>query len=89
MHVTGDISLGAISVIVTLLGIAIAFGMRVGRVEATLMTHAQHLVSHGLRLDGYEARLIDVVGHVQRIVGRIETVQTRMERSAGRGGDES
>lgn len=80
---TGDISLGNLAIIVTLIGIAIRVGVRFGSVQTTLTNQAILIESHAQRLDKYEQRLTDIVGQVQRIVGRIEATQERLERTTG------
>ena len=63
-------------VVLTLIGIAIAFGRRLGSTETILRLHAD-------RLDRYEDRLVEVVGDVQRMIGRIEATQDRLDRKTG------
>lgn len=83
MHFTGEITLGNIVIVVTLIGIAIRFGIRVGIMETTLKMHADTMVQHSIRLDKYEGRLVEITGNVQRLVGRVEATQDRLERKTG------
>lgn len=83
MQVTGDISLGNIAIIVTLIGIAIRVGMRLGSVETVAKAQAALIEGHTTRLDRYEERLVSIVADVSRLIGRIEATQLRIERQTG------
>ncbi len=72
MHVTGEITLGTILTIVTLISIAIAFGRRFGNFETQLAAHGVNLVKHSERMDRYEEHYMTIAGQMQRIIGRIE-----------------
>ena len=74
MHFSGDISLGSLLTVVTLLGIAVRFGWMVGGIQEVIMEHTK-------RLNRYEETLMKTVGDVQRIVGRVEGVQDRLDRT--------
>lgn len=80
MHFTGDISLGTILTIATLLGIAIRVGWAVGKIQAVVDGVKKTASDHAMRLDRYEEALIKMVGEVQRMVGRVEGVQDRLDR---------
>lgn len=83
MHLTGDISLGSIAIIVTLIGITIRIGMQIGNVQAVARAHSESIERHTQRLDLYEGRLVSVVSDVQRLIGRVEATQDRIERHTG------
>ena len=83
MQFTGEITLGNIAIVVTLITIAIGIGRRFGGMEQLLKGHALTLSDHAKRLDNYEGRLVEVVGQVQRVVGRIEATQDRIDRATG------
>lgn len=72
MHFTGDVSLGTILTIATLLGIALRVGYRLGNFETTLTQHQTSLTSHETKLTSYEAQILGFVGQLQRLVGRVE-----------------
>ena len=73
MHFTGEISLGTILTIVTLLGISSRIAWIVGSIQTTITDHTR-------RLDKYEGSLVNITGQMQRMVGRIEGVQDRIDR---------
>lgn len=83
MHVTGDISLGSIAIIVTLIGVTIRIGMQIGNIQAVASSHETAIARHAARLDLYEGRLVSVVSDVQRLIGRVEATQDRIERQTG------
>jgi len=72
MHITGEVTLGTILTIATLIGIAITFGRRMGTFETQLQTHSTNIQGHAARMDRYEARYVEIAGQLQRIIGRIE-----------------
>lgn len=72
MHLTGDVSLGTILTIVTLIAIAVNLGRRIGAFEGTLKYHATTMSEHSTRLTMQETRIIDLVASVQRLIGRME-----------------
>lgn len=80
MHITNEVSLGTILTIVTLIGIAVRFGYRIGNFETTLKSHAEILSTHSKRMGDYEGRIIDVIGHLQRVVGRVEAMTERRQQ---------
>ena len=81
MQITSEISLGTILTIATLIGIAIRFGFRLGHFETTLNNHAKTLVEHATRLGAYEARIVDIVSDLQRLIGRVEASLERRRES--------
>ncbi len=83
-HITADISLGSIAIVVTLIGIAINIGARLGTITQTVAQHANMLAGQSARMDRYEQGLNKNVGDVQRLVGRIEATQDRIDRNTGR-----
>jgi hypothetical protein len=72
MHFTGEITLGNLLTIITLVGIAVRFGFLAGYLQTTVSQHTA-------RLDKYETSLLDVVSNVQRMIGRVEGVQDRLD----------
>lgn len=62
MHYTGEITLGNIATVVTLITLAIGVGRRLGSFEATISSHADRLAGVSARLDKYEQRLFDLAG---------------------------
>jgi hypothetical protein len=72
MHITGEVSLGTILTIATLLGIAIRFGFRFGHFDTTLRAHTDNLARHAARMDRYEERYVQIANNLQRIIGRME-----------------
>lgn len=83
MHFVGDITLGSIAIIVTLIGIAINIGLKVGSVQEVVRAQAAIVASHTQRLDKYEERLVKIVSDVSRLMGRIEATQDRLEKRTG------
>lgn len=77
MHLTSEISLGNIAIVVTLIGIAIRFGAKLGSIETTLKTHAETLTMHSSRLDAHETRFMRFVEDLQRMIGRVESMAER------------
>lgn len=77
MHFTGDVSLGTILTIVTLIAIAIRFGYRFGKFETTLENHTQSIESHAERLSTYESQIVNFVADLQRVIGRLEVPERR------------
>ena len=53
MHFTGDVSLGTILTIATLVGIALRLGYRLGNFEHTLSTQSKTMTAHADRLGVY------------------------------------
>lgn len=72
MHFTGEITLGNLAIIITLIGIAIRFGVRLGSFQTTLAAHATALEGHSLRLDRHETQIIRLISSLQRLIGRSE-----------------
>lgn len=75
------ITLGAILQTVTLIGVAFAaFYALKNRIEVfhtVLQEHAQALHKHDAVLSVYETRIFELVGGLQRLVGRIEASDRR------------
>lgn len=80
---TGELSVGSISIVVTLVTIAVTIGLRLGTIQTLVRGHTITLVEHAQRLDRYEKTLIDVGGNLQRMIGRIEATQDRIDRATG------
>ena len=80
LHITGDVSLGTILTICTLVGIAIRFGYRFGKFETTLSEQAKTITDHASRLEVYEGRIVGFVGDLQRLIGRMEFFTDRRDR---------
>lgn len=72
MYLTGEVTLGNIAIVCTLVGIAIGFGIRLGRFERTLFDHSEALRKHGERLDRHEEKILDLIAGLQRLIGRSE-----------------
>jgi len=70
MHLTGELSLGNILTVATLIGIAIGVGRRFGGFESLMSEHAKTLAVHAERLDRYEARMVDIVEKLGLVIGR-------------------
>ena len=83
MHITGEVTLGNIFIIITLVSMAIGMGIRLGSITAIINQHTADLIKHSLRLDTYEMRLVEIVADVQRLIGRVEATQDRLERAHG------
>lgn len=83
VHFSAEVTLGNLAIVVTLIGIAVRFGFRVGMMENRLNEHAKTMIRHTERLDKYEERLVDITGHVQRLIGRLEATQDRIEKMTG------
>jgi cytochrome c biogenesis factor len=83
MTITGDISLGNIAIVVTLIGIAVRISMRFATMQQLVSGHTSTLNSHSARLDRYETTLVEVGGNLQRMIGRIEATQDRLDRRTG------
>jgi hypothetical protein len=81
-HFNGEITLGNLAIVVTLVGIAISIGTKIGVVQTLVDGHKSILETHSKRLDRYEQALQEVVGQVQRVVGRLEATQGRIENTA-------
>ena len=65
MHFSGEVTLGSLLTIITLVGIAVRLGWVIGGIQEIITAHTK-------RLDRYETTLLGIVGDVQRLVGRIE-----------------
>lgn len=88
MHFTTEITLGNLAIVITLISIAIGIGNRLGTLSQTVLQHATVLTQHANRMDKYEERLIGLVGDMQRMMGRVEATQDRLDRYTGRRGGE-
>jgi hypothetical protein len=80
---TTEITLGNIAIVVTLITIAISIGQKIGTLSTTVVQHAAVLDRHAMRMDKYEERLIVIVGDMQRMIGRVEATQDRIDRLTG------
>ncbi len=87
MHFTGEISLGVLlsagGIIVTIITVAIRIGTKIGAMETTARAQGESIDRHTRRLDLYEERLVQVVGEVQRMIGRLEATQDRIDKRIG------
>lgn len=83
VHFTGEITLGNIAIVITLITIAINLGVKFGTVSTLVQGHTDTLKGHAERLDRYERTLIDVGNNMQRMIGRIEATQDRIEHTTG------
>lgn len=81
MHFTGEITLGSIGIIVTLISLAMTIGAKLGDVQAVVKNHGADLLRHAARLDRYESQLVENISQVQRLIGRVESTQTRMDNT--------
>ena len=79
LHITGEVSFGSILTLCTLIGLAVTIGRKLGDFETTLTHHAATMADHAARLAGQEARMIDLVSHVQRLIGQLDGHQPRTE----------
>lgn len=70
MHFTGELSLGSILTVATLIGIAVGLGRRIGGFESLMSEHAKTLDRHAERLDRYEGRIVDIVEKLGTVLGR-------------------
>lgn len=70
------VTLGNVLQLVTMIGLAIAgyyaISARMAVFESMLAGHADTLKQHAQRLDLYEARIVEVIGDLQRLIGRME-----------------
>ncbi len=84
MHWDGTITLGSVLIIVSMVGTAVvgwsAFTARLAVFENTLKAHASAMTSHSARLDIHEGRILELVGHVQRLIGLSEGWNGHTER---------
>lgn len=60
-HVTGEITLGNIATVVTLISLAIGLGRRLGSFESTVTSHAEKITGLTTRLETLDKRLFDMV----------------------------
>lgn len=89
LNVTGEISAGSISIVLSILTTALVIGIRLGTMQQLVRGHSLTLTDHANRLDRYEKTLVSVGGDLQRMIGRIEATQDRIDRHTGnRRGDE-
>ncbi len=84
LHWDGTVTLGSVLIIVSMIGTAVvgwnAFTTRLTILETTLRTHAGAMSSHSDRLDIHEGRILELVGHVQRLIGLSEGWNGHTER---------
>lgn len=70
------ITLGGVLQILTMVLLAVAvfnaLAARITIFENTLKNHADSLKAHADRLDRHEARIIELIGTLQRVIGRSE-----------------
>jgi hypothetical protein len=83
MHFTTEITLGNLAIVVTLIGIAIKIGQRLGALSTTVLQHATVLDRHAVRMDKHEERLTSIAGDLQRMIGRVEATQDRLDKTTG------
>lgn len=79
MSFTGEIMLGNIAIIVTLVGIAIGFGQQLGSFRTTLLVHANSIDKHTLRLDRHDDKILELITGVQRLIGVQELSDQRAQ----------
>lgn len=79
------ITFGNLLEICSLAGVLISlYYAAVGRVrdlETTLRHHAEDLSEHAARLDRFSETLVEVMGDVQRIMGRMESVESHRRQT--------
>ena len=63
----------------------LAIDKRLESFQSTLQIHASSLQKHDSMLGTYEVRLFDLVGTVQRLLGRLEISEERHERNRSKG----
>lgn len=67
----GDLISGSV-VAATVIGAYWALRSRMELLESKLLDHATTLLRHSDRMDRHEARFLDVVSNLQRLIGRVE-----------------
>lgn len=72
MHFSGDFTLGNLLTIVTLVGIAVTFGRKLGAFEVTLKSHADALLETAHKLAEHDAKISAVLESLSRF-GSFET----------------
>lgn len=70
--VTGEVTLGNLLIVVSLIGIAISFGVRLGSFQASLESHSKTIEDHGKKLSKHDDIFLSLVQDVQRLIGRNE-----------------
>lgn len=79
MHFDATVTLGTVIQIIALActayAVVLAVKNRIEILESTLKQHAEALKSHDTVLGTYEARLFEIVGGLQRLIGRFETLE--------------
>lgn len=83
MHVTGEITLGSIGIIISIAIAVLRVGVQIGGMQTLTKIQGDSIMEHTKRLDLYESRLISVVSDVQRMIGRLEATQDRIEKRTG------
>ena len=90
MHWDNTISLGALMQIATvIITVIVAYTSFLRRIEVqaegfrqVLQVHSATLTAHADRLDRHEEHTLTMVGDLQRVIGRLETVAERTSRSS-------
>lgn len=70
-----------LTLIVTAFSVVQAVKNRLQLFEAALQSHSESLKKHDMLFGTYETRIFDLVGSLQRLIGRFET----LEHSASKG----
>jgi len=81
---TGEISLGSLAIVVSIVSTAVAIGLKLGTLQQLVRGHGSTLTDHAARLNRYEITLVEVGGNLQRMIGRIEATQDRIDRTTGK-----
>ncbi len=83
MHFDNTITLGAVMQLVGMAVLAIAayhaVNNKIELFKAILEDHAEALKKHDATLGIYETRIFDLVGGLQRLIGRFESAQRQRE----------
>lgn len=79
MFVTGEVTLGNLLIMVTVLAVGLLIWQRIRSIELIVQDHGLSLLQHSHRLDGYEVRLIETIEHVHTVIRPFHIV-----RAAGR-----
>lgn len=83
MHFTGEISLGSLLIAITIIGSVLRLGWKIGHMEEVATTQGANIERHTMRMDKYEERLIVIAGEIQRMIGRLQATQERLEKTTG------
>lgn len=60
-HISGEITIGNIATVVTLISLAIGLGRRLGSFETTVNNHADKITGLSARMETIDKRLYDLV----------------------------